>query len=118
MDRDGRAYLWNMREAADLVCVFMGRATLESYLGDVLLRSAIERQLQNLGESLVQLAKADPTLATRIPEHREVIGFRNVLVHGYTQLNNTRVWEAVNEKLPALRAAIDALLTELGPPSA
>ena len=117
MRRDPRAYLWEMQVAADLVVKFLGATTLESYLGNELMRSAVERQMQNLGESLAQLAKADAALAARIPDYTKIIAFRNVLVHGYTTLNHERVWETVRDDLPVVRAAAEALLAELGPPS-
>jgi hypothetical protein len=34
-----------------------------------------------LGEALKRLQKSDPTLANQIPEHRQIISFRNVLIH-------------------------------------
>ena len=117
MRRDPRAYLWDMQEAADLVVKFVGAATLESFLGNELMRSAVERQMQNLGEALAQLAKVDAALAARIPDCAEIIAFRNVLVHGYTTLNHKRVRETVRDDLPVVRAAAKALLTELGPPT-
>ena len=116
MRRDVRAFLWDMREAADLVGQFTADVDVHRYLDDELLRSAVERQMQNLGEALAQLAKTSPTLAARIPEHRRIIAFRNVLVHGYAELNHTRVWETTQSDLPALKAAVGALLTELDPP--
>jgi uncharacterized protein with HEPN domain len=117
MRRSAGAFLWDMREAADLVSQFMGSATLETYLADVMLRSAVERQLQNLGEALVQLEKLSPVLAARIPQHRKIIGFRNVLVHAYTTVNHSRVWEVVGTELPTLRATLQDLLNEIGPAS-
>jgi uncharacterized protein with HEPN domain len=116
MRRDPRAYLWDMREYAHLVGEFIGQAPLDRYLADKLLQSAVERQVQNLGEALAQLARIEPQLALRIPEHRQIVAFRNVLVHGYSDLNHIRVWETVHDKLPVLRAAVEALLTEPGPP--
>jgi uncharacterized protein with HEPN domain len=43
-------------------------------------------------------------------------GFRNVLIHGYAAVNDARVWQITETSLPNLRAAVSALLAELGPP--
>ncbi len=116
MRRDPRSYLWDINEAADLVNQFIGDFELAAYLADPMRRAAVERQLQNLGEALIQLEKTDPQLAARVPDHREIIGFRHVLVHGYKTLNHSRVWHTAVENIPSLRAAVVARMSELGPP--
>lgn len=52
----------------------------------------------------------DALLATRPEaEWREIKGFRDILLHRYSEINPRTVWEAVS-KLPILRAAVEALL--------
>lgn len=68
MKRDPRLYLWEAREAADNIASFLHNRTLDDYLGDLVLRSAVERQFEVVGEALNQLSKAEPTLAARMPE--------------------------------------------------
>jgi uncharacterized protein with HEPN domain len=79
-----------------------------------MLRSAVERQFEIIGEALSQLARSSPVLAARIPELRRIIGFRNALIHGYDQIDDDGVWRAIGTDLPALRADVAALLAELG----
>jgi uncharacterized protein with HEPN domain len=50
-----------------------------------------------------------------VPELREIVGFRNVLIHGYATVDNARVWQIAETSLPGLRQAVSALLAELGP---
>ncbi|WP_204848268.1 HepT-like ribonuclease domain-containing protein [Rhodopila globiformis] len=59
-----------------------------------------------------------PSLARRIPDRRDIIAFRNLLIHGYAMVDHDRVWQIVSQSLPELRTAVDALLAELGPPEA
>lgn len=59
-----------------------------------------------------RLLKVDPATATRISEHRRIISFRNVLIHGYSAIDNEIVWSIVETKLPILRAEVDALLAQ------
>jgi uncharacterized protein with HEPN domain len=63
MRRDPRAYLWDMREAADAIASFVQGRIFEDYAGDLMLRSAVERQLAIIGEALSQLARADQGMA-------------------------------------------------------
>jgi uncharacterized protein with HEPN domain len=55
-------------------------------------------------------------LASRIPDSRDIIAFRNLLIHGYATVQHDRVWRIAETSLPGLRVAVAALLDELGPP--
>jgi uncharacterized protein with HEPN domain len=54
----------------------------------------------------------DDVLASRISERRRIIAFRNILIHGYADVDDRLVWDVVKTKLPALRREVDALLAE------
>lgn len=110
MERDPRALLWDALTAARLVSSFAAHADFERFDRDDMLRSAIERQLEILGEALAQLAKIEPGLAARLPEARRAIDFRNLLIHGYAVVNRRRVWAVVHDDLPRMMAAIEAQL--------
>jgi uncharacterized protein with HEPN domain len=56
----------------------------------------------------------DATLAARVPDIREIIAFRNVLIHGYAVVEHDRVWRIAEESLPDPRIAVAARLEELG----
>jgi len=77
-----------------------------------MLRSAVERQFEIIGEAFNQLAKTAPTLAERIPDLRRIIDFRNVLAHAYAIIDDTLVWQAVEHNLPALSQIVTELLAE------
>jgi uncharacterized protein with HEPN domain len=47
---------------------------------------------------------------------REIISFRNLLIHGYATVEHNRVWRIAELSLPELSTAVAALLVELGPP--
>ena len=114
MEHEARKHLWDARKATDAVIRFTQGKTFDDYLADDLLRSAVERQLQNVGEAIAQLAKVNAQMADRVPGFREIVAFRNILVHGYALLDNRLVWRAVGEDVPKLRAAIERLLAEAG----
>ena len=68
-----------------------------------MLRSAVERQFEIIGEALGTLARVDATIAARIPELRDIVAFRNILIHGYAILDRARVWRVVEDDLPRCR---------------
>lgn len=116
MERDVRAYLWDVQQAAAAIRQFSAGLDEVGYTQDSLVSSAVERQFEIIGEALNRLAKTDPDLARRVPHLRGIIGFRNVLIHGYATIDHARVWRIAETQLPALHHAVSALLAELGPP--
>jgi uncharacterized protein with HEPN domain len=116
MQRDPRTWLWDAREASAAIGEFVAGLDVASYSASELVRSAVERKFEIIGEALNQLSKAAPVLADRIPDLRRIVGFRNVLIHGYALVDHRTVWEVVSTSLPELRRSLDDLLDELGPP--
>ncbi len=112
MELESRKYLYDMSQAARLLVQFSEGRTFQEYIEDPMLRSAVERQFEILGEALSQLNRRDPATAKRIPEHRRIISFRNVLIHGYAAVDDRIVWGVLQQELPSLRGQIDELLDE------
>jgi uncharacterized protein with HEPN domain len=79
-----------------------------------MVRSAVERQLEIVGEALNQFSKEAPELATRIPDLRAAVSTRNALIHRYRTIEPEIVWLTVTPRLPGLRAQVAALLGEPG----
>ena len=113
MRRDPRAFLWDVQKAADAIARYIGQHGKEHYLADDMLRSAVERQFEIIGEALNQLARTEPDIAMRIPELGSAVAFRNILIHGYTQVDSTIVWDTITGHLPDLRRRVATLLAEL-----
>ena len=49
-------------------------------------------------------------MAQKVPDLRQIIAFRNVLIHGYATVDPARVWRVIEDNLRPLRAALAALL--------
>jgi uncharacterized protein with HEPN domain len=114
MQLEARKYLFDIQQAADCVTRFCEGKKFEDYQSDELLRSAVERQFEIMGEALSQLAKCDAELAERIKDHRKIIAFRNILIHAYATVDDRIVWGIVEGHLPGLRASLEQLLRDAG----
>ena len=112
MRLEAKKYLYDVAEAARLVAGFTAGKTFADYEGNAMLRSAVERQFEIIGEALAQLVRLDEALAGRITEYRRIIAFRNILAHGYTEVDDRIVWDIVESKLPVLTREVAALLEE------
>lgn len=91
---------------------FTADKTINDYINDRAFRSAMERELQIIGEAMMQLEGIAPDITEKIPEYRNIIGFRHVLVHGYDSLNPATVWNVVETKLKGLEEKLQQLLSE------
>lgn len=114
MKPEAQKYLYDIWRAVELLTDFTAGKTFADYQGDPMLRAAVERQFEVIGEATAQLAKRDPALAGRIGEYRRIVAFRNILIHGYADVDDRLVWDVVEAKLPVLRRDIEALLREAG----
>jgi len=110
LPRDPRAYLHDILTAADAISAFLADADFDVYVENDLVRSAVERKFEIIGEALSRLARVDAVMAGRVSRWRDIIAFRNIIAHGYASLDHSVVWRAHKESLPALRAEVVALL--------
>jgi uncharacterized protein with HEPN domain len=110
MRLEARKYLFDMQQAVELIVQFTDGRSLDEYSADAMLRSAVERQFEILGEALGKLAKLDPAIAERISDHRRIIAFRNVLIHDYDTVLDEVVWGVIETQLPSLRSLLSELL--------
>lgn len=110
MRPESRAFVWDACQAADRVARFVAGKTLENYIADELLRSAVERQLEIVGEALAAFRRSDPDDAVAIPDLPRAVALRNILIHRYATVNDRIVWGIVAVDLPTLRTILRRLL--------
>ncbi len=103
-------YLYDMLSSCEFLLEFTSNKAVDDYINDRAFRSALERELQIIGEALIGLEKVAPAVAAQIPEYQNIIGFRHVLVHGYDSLDPSTIWNVVETKLEGLVQNIKSLL--------
>ena len=114
MQRDPRAFLWDVRESALAIQSFTRGMDAAAYAGNAMAQAAVERKFEVIGEALNQLSKLDAALAARIPDLPQIVAFRNQLIHGYATVNVSTVWNIAQNAVPVLIGAMRTLLDELG----
>lgn len=113
-----KGYLWDMAQAVQALQEYTKGKSLSDYLSDKMLRDAVEREFQILGEALLRLKRSDPETAGKIGHTEEIIGFRNILVHEYDRILPEQVWRTVRQDLPNLQGELEALQEAIeDPPS-
>ena len=112
MRPESQKYLWDVSQAVDRITRFVAEKTYQIYEKDEMLRSAVERQFEIIGESLAQLRSVDAETAATIPELARIVAFRNLLIHGYATVDDKIVWGVVEGDLPAFRASLTEILPD------
>lgn len=113
---DAAKYLWDAQRSVEAIARFTAGRNFAAYLADDMLRSAVERQFEIIGEAFAALRRRFPDIAARIPQLPQAIAFRNVLIHGYAQVSHRLVWSVVATELVPLGAVLGALLAEAPDP--
>jgi uncharacterized protein with HEPN domain len=104
------APLHDILNAARAVKGFVAGRTFEDYSSSELLRSAVERKFEVMGEALSRIGHDDPEVLSQIRNYRDIISFRNILIHGYDSIDDKIVWGVIEEDLDNLIKDVNKLL--------
>jgi uncharacterized protein with HEPN domain len=110
VDRD-KAYFWDMLDAALAVEGFVGGKTYEEYLSNRMMRGAVERYIEIIGEAARRISEATRQTYPEIP-WRALVGQRNVLAHEYDEVVNEAMWVVATRRVPELIAALRKVLPD------
>ncbi|MCE5248675.1 DUF86 domain-containing protein [bacterium] len=104
-----KAYLWDMLDASMAIQDFIRGKTVKDYLTDRLLRGAVERYIEIIGEAARHISDELKEIHSEIP-WRSIIGQRNILIHEYGEVRHEMVWNVAKYNIPDLITAIRAIM--------
>ena len=84
--------------------------SFEEYSLNSMVKAAVERKFLVVSEAMTRLKREYPEILDKITGHEKIIGFRNVLIHGYDIINDSTVWSAVKDSMPTLRLEVETIL--------
>ncbi|MGC8878887.1 MAG: DUF86 domain-containing protein [Anaerolineae bacterium] len=112
--RDARLFLRDMLAAIAKIERYTSGLDFDSFEANDMVVDAVVRNLEIIGEA-----------ARHIPEHlrqqyaevnwQRVVGFRNIVIHEYFDVDLEIVWVIATKQLPALQQALQAMLIDLEP---
>jgi uncharacterized protein with HEPN domain len=109
MTEKSKKYLSDILMAIELIEEFVvDFQDFTLYDKDRKTQSAVERQLAIIGEALNQFKKLEPQI--NIENDKQIISFRNRLVHAYDSLDNSMIWVIISRHLNPLKIEIQALM--------
>ncbi len=113
MDNQIKKFLFDISEAINSIESYLeGNRDFNIYLRNKMLRRAVEREFEIIGEAMHRIHKMDPEVNISSKEH--IIGMRNRVIHGYDKIDNEIVWGTIIRHLPKLKEEISILLGFIG----
>ena len=84
----------------------------EKYKRNVMLKRAVERNFEIIGEAMNRIAKRDAKFANKITNARGIISLRNQVIHTYDNISDESIWSILVNHMPKLKIEIEALTKE------
>lgn len=107
MKLESKKYLSDIEYSIGLIEEFIRDISYENYQADLKTKSAVERHLGIIGEAVNNYRKlGNPELNNS----KDIIAFRNRLIHAYNNLEDEIVWAIINRHLPKLKEEIIPLI--------
>lgn len=103
------AWLLDMLTVARAVRTFAAGRTFKDYMSDLMFRSAVERQVEIIGEAARGLSEAFRTAQPQIP-WRAIMAQRHRLAHEYGDIDNHLIWRVATVHVEALIGQIEPLI--------
>jgi uncharacterized protein with HEPN domain len=109
MDNEIKKYLFDIQDSIDSILKYLGdKRDFNVYLADKMLRRAVEREFEIIGEAMSRIEKLDSSI--NISSKRQIISMRNRVIHGYDEIDDEIIWGTIVRHLPTLKIEIDHLL--------
>ena len=109
MSRDSRLYVADVVAAGEAILRYIEGVTFEAFAANDEKRAAVERQVFVIGEAAARLPDEWKQRRPAVP-WRKIIGLRNVLAHGYWEIDAEELWDVARNKVPEFVAELRPLL--------
>jgi uncharacterized protein with HEPN domain len=80
------------------------------YKNSTLIKRAIERDMEIIGEAMGRILKEDTDF--NITNAKRIVGLRNQIIHGYDSISDENIWAIVINHLPKLKIEVDTLINK------
>ena len=110
MQPELRVRLQHVIDAGEAILRFTAGKSFDDYHQDEMMRAAVERKFEIVGEALREAARVSATIPGEITRYRQIVDFRNVLVHDYATVYDEGVWRIISNHLPLLLTEVRTLL--------
>jgi len=82
------------------------------YQKNIMLKRAVERNLEIIGEAVNRILKKDPSFNNKIKDAKAIISLRNQVIHAYDNISDEIIWSIIINHLPNLKIEIQELIKQ------
>lgn len=109
MDNRIKKFLLDILESVESIDKYLGeKRDFSVYKSNKMLRRAVEREFEIIGEAMNRIDNLDSTL--QISSKKQIISMRNRVIHGYDKIDNEIVWGTIVRHLPILKDELSQLI--------
>lgn len=111
MQREIQKHLLDINVSIDSINSYLeGKHDFSEYKSNKLLRRAVERELEIIGEAINRILKIDPNI--EISDSRRIVDLRNWVIHGYDKVDDVLIWGIIKKDIPRLKIQVNKLIVE------
>ena len=107
-----KSRLEDILKSIQLIEEYSDGISFETFVADTMRYYAIMKNVEIVGEAANMLTRDFRETNTELP-WREIIGMRNVLVHGYANISNEQLWSAVKDDIPIIKNAVNNYMNNI-----
>ena len=82
------------------------------YKKNIMLKRAVERNLEIIGEAVNRILKKDDSFTKKISKSRAIVGLRNQVIHAYDNVSDENIWSVLIKHLPLLKSEVTELINQ------
>ena len=103
-------WLFDIRDAISEIDSYFENTPkeFEQYKSNIILKRAVERDLEIIGEAVNRILKNKPDF--RIENSKGIVGLRNQIIHAYDSISDENIWAIIIKHIPALKKEINSLI--------
>lgn len=112
MDERILKYLYDVKNAINEIDSYFDESEKNffNYQKNLMLKRAIERDLEIIGEAVNRILKSDPSFQDKITSAKSIIGLRNLVIHAYDSVSDESIWSVLIFHVPPLKIEIEQLI--------
>lgn len=112
MNSQIQKFLFDIQVSIDSIETYLGdKRDFKVYKSNKMLRRAVEREFEIIGEALNYINKFDPNI--EITGKKQIISMRNRVFHGFDKIDDEIIWGIIMRHLPILKTEVSGLIQKI-----
>ena len=104
-------WLYDIRDSINEIDIYFlnNPKDFNQYKSNQLLKRAIERNLEIIGEAVNRIMKEDQDFP--LENAKKIIGLRNQIIHAYDNISDENIWAILLKHIPKLKEEVDGFIS-------